>query len=60
VLVVAGAPAGGPDADLETAVAALVRLVDAGAKPRPAAGVVAGLTGHTANAVYRAWTDSRS
>jgi 16S rRNA (cytidine1402-2'-O)-methyltransferase len=59
VLVVAGAPAGGPDADLEAAVAALARLVDAGAKPRPAAGVVAELTGHTANVVYRGWTDSR-
>jgi 16S rRNA (cytidine1402-2'-O)-methyltransferase len=59
VLVVAGAPAGGPDADLDAAVAALARLVDAGAKPRPAAGVVAELTGHTANVVYRGWTDSR-
>ena len=56
--MIAGAPAGGPDADLEPAVAALARLVEAGAKPRPAAGVVAGLTGHTANAVYRAWTGS--
>ena len=59
VLVIAGAPADGPDADLETAVTALARLVEAGAKPRPAAGVVAGLTGYTANAVYRAWTTSR-
>jgi len=40
------------------AVGALARLVEAGAKPRPAAGVVAELTGLTANAVYRAWVDS--
>ena len=33
---------------------ALRRLVDAGAKPRPAAGVVAELTGVSANALYRA------
>ena len=58
VLVVAGAPASGPDGDLDAAVAALDRLVDAGAKPRPAAGVVAELTGHAANALYRAWTAS--
>ena len=56
VLVVAGAPEAGPDGDLEAAVTALDRLVEAGAKPRPAAGVVAQLTGHAANAVYRAWT----
>jgi 16S rRNA (cytidine1402-2'-O)-methyltransferase len=59
VLVVAGAPDKGPSADVEVAVAALARLVDAGAKPRPAAGVVAELTGLTANAVYRAWTADR-
>jgi 16S rRNA (cytidine1402-2'-O)-methyltransferase len=55
VLVVGGAPDAGADADLDAAVAALVRLVDAGAKPRPAAGVVAELTGLAKNAVYRAW-----
>jgi 16S rRNA (cytidine1402-2'-O)-methyltransferase len=58
VLVVAGAPDAGPSADVEVAVGALARLVEAGAKPRPAAGVVAELTGLTANAVYRAWVDS--
>jgi 16S rRNA (cytidine1402-2'-O)-methyltransferase len=58
VLVVAGAPDPGPPADVERAVAALERLVDAGAKPRPAAGVVAELTGQAANAIYRAWTAS--
>ena len=35
---------------------ALRRLVDAGAKPRPAAAVVAELTGGSANALYRALT----
>jgi 16S rRNA (cytidine1402-2'-O)-methyltransferase len=58
VLVVAGAPDAGPAGDVAVAVAALARLVDAGAKPRPAAGVVAELTGLTANAVYRAWTEA--
>jgi 16S rRNA (cytidine1402-2'-O)-methyltransferase len=56
VHVVAGAPDTGPSADVEVAVAALARLVEAGAKPRPAAGVVAELTGLSANAVYRGWT----
>jgi 16S rRNA (cytidine1402-2'-O)-methyltransferase len=54
VVLVAG-PAPAPDApDLEEAVAALRALVDAGAKARPAAQVVAGLTGAPANALYRA------
>jgi len=55
VLVVGPAPevAG----DLGPAVEALRRLVDAGAKPRPAAAVVADLTGVSANALYRALTD---
>jgi len=44
-----GAPAG---------VDALARLVDAGAKPRPAAAVVAELTGEGANALYRAYLSS--
>ena len=35
---------------------ALRRLVDAGAHPRKAAGVVAELTGGSANALYRALT----
>jgi 16S rRNA (cytidine1402-2'-O)-methyltransferase len=52
VLVVGpAAPAG---ADLEGALDALRRLVDAGAKPRPAAAAVAELTGVPANALYRA------
>jgi 16S rRNA (cytidine1402-2'-O)-methyltransferase len=58
VLVVAPAPAA-PEGNLDTALAALTRLVQAGAKPRPAAGVVAELTGVGANALYRALTESR-
>ena len=56
VLVIGAAPADRPD--LAQPVAALQRLIDAGAKPRPAAGVVAELTGVSANALYRALTDS--
>ena len=44
--------------ELGDAVAALERLVAAGAKPRPAAAVVAELTGTSANALYRALTES--
>ena len=54
VLVVGAAPAAA--VDLEGPLAALARLVEAGAKPRPAAGVVAELTGVSANALYRALT----
>src|SRR3954454_13182628 len=54
VLVVGPAPA--EAAALETGVSALRRLVEAGARARPAAGVVAELTGLTANALYRALT----
>jgi 16S rRNA (cytidine1402-2'-O)-methyltransferase len=39
--------------ELEPAAAAVARLVEAGAKPRAAAGVVAELTGVPANALYR-------
>ena len=42
--------------DLGPALEAVRRLVDAGAKPRVAAGVVADLTGAAANALYRALT----
>jgi 16S rRNA (cytidine1402-2'-O)-methyltransferase len=54
VLVVAGAPQ--EEGDLDAALAALRRLVDAGAKARPAAAVVSDLTGVPANALYRALT----
>ena len=58
VLVIGAAPdvAVSLDAPLD----ALQRLVEAGAKPRPAATVVAELTGASANALYRALTDQRS
>jgi 16S rRNA (cytidine1402-2'-O)-methyltransferase len=52
VVVVAGAEA--EAIDLAPALEALGRLVDAGAKARPAAGVVADLTGVPANALYKA------
>ena len=52
VLVVGPATSDAPD--LAPAVDALRRLVDAGAKPRPAAKVVAELTGAPANALYEA------
>jgi 16S rRNA (cytidine1402-2'-O)-methyltransferase len=45
-----------PDAD-PAGLDALRRLVDAGAHPRKAAGVVAELTGGSANALYRALTE---
>jgi 16S rRNA (cytidine1402-2'-O)-methyltransferase len=51
VLVVGGAAEGAGDED--RAAAALQALVDAGARARPAAGVVAELTGVPANALYR-------
>ena len=56
VLVVGAAPEA--EAPLEPALDALRRLVDAGAKPRPAAGVVSELTGVPANALYKALTDA--
>jgi 16S rRNA (cytidine1402-2'-O)-methyltransferase len=55
VLVVgAAAPRASDAAPAPEAVDAVARLVDAGAKPRAAAGVVAELTGESANALYRA------
>jgi 16S rRNA (cytidine1402-2'-O)-methyltransferase len=56
VVLVVG-PAAEKAGELGLAVAALRRLIDAGAKPRPAASVVADLTGVSANALYRALTD---
>jgi 16S rRNA (cytidine1402-2'-O)-methyltransferase len=49
----AGTGSDGPD---PAALDALRKLVDAGAHPRKAAGVVASLTGTSANALYRALT----
>jgi 16S rRNA (cytidine1402-2'-O)-methyltransferase len=57
VLVVGAAPEGA--ADLAAALDALQRLVDAGARLRPAAGVVAELTGLSANELYRSLSGSR-
>jgi 16S rRNA (cytidine1402-2'-O)-methyltransferase len=51
VLVVGGAPSG--SADRASALEALRRLVEAGARVRPAAAVVAELTGVSANELYR-------
>jgi 16S rRNA (cytidine1402-2'-O)-methyltransferase len=59
VLVIGPAPeheAGEVD---QAALDALAKLVDAGAKPRAAASVVAKLTGASANALYRAHTADR-
>jgi 16S rRNA (cytidine1402-2'-O)-methyltransferase len=55
VLVIAPAPERTAEVDQE-ALDALARLVESGAKPRPAAAVVAALTGTSANALYRAFT----
>ena len=55
VLVVGPAAPAAPG--LDAPLAALRRLVAAGAKPRPAASVVAELTGVGANALYRALND---
>jgi 16S rRNA (cytidine1402-2'-O)-methyltransferase len=54
VLVIGAAPAG--RAPREAALSALRDLLDAGAKPRPAAAVVARLTGVAANELYRELT----
>jgi 16S rRNA (cytidine1402-2'-O)-methyltransferase len=60
IALVIGAASRQSDAD-DTAKAldALAKLVDAGAKARPAAAVVAQLTGVPANKLYRALTESR-
>jgi 16S rRNA (cytidine1402-2'-O)-methyltransferase len=56
VLVIGAAPAA-TDLDLGPALAAVKKLVEAGAKPRIAAGVVAELTGASANQLYKALTE---
>jgi 16S rRNA (cytidine1402-2'-O)-methyltransferase len=59
VVLVVGAAATEPGETVrEPAAAAVRRLVDAGAKPRVAAGVVAELTGVPANDLYRTLTTS--
>jgi 16S rRNA (cytidine1402-2'-O)-methyltransferase len=57
-VVIGGAPVSGA-ADSGPAVDALRWLVEAGARARPAAAVVAELTGVSANALYRALTDAQ-
>jgi 16S rRNA (cytidine1402-2'-O)-methyltransferase len=58
VAVVIGQAEDQSDADLEGALNAVRRLVAAGARTRPAATVVAELTGTSANALYRALKDA--
>jgi 16S rRNA (cytidine1402-2'-O)-methyltransferase len=58
VVLVIGA-ADEAEAPLAPALDALRRLIEAGAKPRPAATVVAELTGVPANALYKALTDAQ-
>jgi 16S rRNA (cytidine1402-2'-O)-methyltransferase len=57
IVLVVGAAAPG-SADHEQALTALRALIDAGARARPAAGVIAKLTGVAANELYKALTDS--
>jgi 16S rRNA (cytidine1402-2'-O)-methyltransferase len=61
VLVIgpAAAPPAGGAAPTPEVLDALARLVEAGAKPRAAAAVVAELTGESANALYRAHVGAR-
>jgi 16S rRNA (cytidine1402-2'-O)-methyltransferase len=56
VLVLGASDAAAPDASEPAGLEALRRLVEAGAKPRPAATIVAELTGGKANELYRALT----
>jgi 16S rRNA (cytidine1402-2'-O)-methyltransferase len=56
VVVISPAQTAPDSADLAFAVDALRRLVQAGARPRAAAGVVAALTGTRANELYRQLT----
>jgi len=56
VVLVVGAASGAPAAAEPTGLDALRRLVEAGAKPRKAAAIVAELTGGSANELYRGLT----
>jgi 16S rRNA (cytidine1402-2'-O)-methyltransferase len=58
IVLVVG-PATAKTIDIDGPLSHLRTLVDAGAKPRPAAGVVAELTGVSANALYKALTESK-
>jgi 16S rRNA (cytidine1402-2'-O)-methyltransferase len=57
IVLVVG-PATAKTVDIDQPLEYLKTLVAAGAKPRPAAGVVAELTGVSANALYKALTES--
>jgi len=60
VLVVGAAPPGAGEPDIaERALAALQALVEAGARPRPAAKALAELTGVPANRLYRGLTEQQ-
>ncbi|HET8673060.1 MAG TPA: 16S rRNA (cytidine(1402)-2'-O)-methyltransferase [Thermoleophilaceae bacterium] len=59
VIVVAPAPEGASREVDREALEAVAKLVDAGAKPRAAASVVAELTGGSANALYKAHAEAR-
>ena len=59
VLVVGPAAAAEAGEPTDEAVLALAKLVEAGAKPRAAAAVVADLTGTTPNRLYRAYAEPR-
>jgi 16S rRNA (cytidine1402-2'-O)-methyltransferase len=59
VLVVGGAPVAAGERQLAAAVDAMRRLVGAGARARPAAAVVADLTGVAANRLYAAVAERR-
>jgi 16S rRNA (cytidine1402-2'-O)-methyltransferase len=56
VVLVIGPTSDAPSGDISFAVDALRRLVQSGAKPRAAAGVVSALTGVSANDLYRELT----
>ncbi len=56
IVLVVGPASAPAERDLGQPLAALVKLVESGAKPRPAAAVVAELTGVSANALYRELT----
>lgn len=58
IVLVVG-PATAKTIDIDGPLSHLRTLVDAGAKPRPAAGVVAELTGVSANALYKALTETK-
>jgi 16S rRNA (cytidine1402-2'-O)-methyltransferase len=60
VLVVGAAPPGAAPDATERAVIAFRALVDAGARPRPAAKALSELTGVPANRLYRALTEDAS